>query len=191
MGRPFIVLGDSTDHGGQVIEASGMSFVHGKRIARVGDKVTCPKQGHGHTTVIVSGDPTMIVDGQPVARHGDKCACGATLIASQGVAGAGSAAAPAAPQRPNIEAEVAKGLAVQQAVQARSATQDHENIVLEQWFSLEDEQGHPVPGFRYDLFENDRQVVRDKEFTTHTQKFSGNSTAMLTFWLNKVDVFGS
>ncbi|HYE41169.1 MAG TPA: PAAR domain-containing protein, partial [Ramlibacter sp.] len=25
------------------------------------------------------------IDGQPAARHGDKTACGATLIASQGV----------------------------------------------------------------------------------------------------------
>jgi uncharacterized Zn-binding protein involved in type VI secretion len=121
MGRPFIVLGDQTDHGGQVIEASGMSFIHGRRIARVGDKVTCPKRGHGHTTVIVTGDPTMIVDGQPVARHGDQCACGAILIASQGVAGAGSAEAPAAPQRPNVEAEVARGLAVQQGLKTRPA----------------------------------------------------------------------
>ena len=119
MGRPFIVLGDQTDHGGQVIEASGMSFVHGRRIARVGDKVTCPKRGHGHTTVIVTGDPTMVVDGQPVARHGDQCACGAILLASQGVAGAGSASAPAAPQRPNVEAEVGKGLAVQQGLKTR------------------------------------------------------------------------
>ena len=40
MGRPFIVLGDATSHGGKVIEASGMTDTHGKRIARVGDKVT-------------------------------------------------------------------------------------------------------------------------------------------------------
>lgn len=84
MGRPFIVLGDKTDHGGEVIEASGVSDTHGKRLARVGDKVTCPKKGHG-TTVIVTGDPTMIVDGKPAARHGDKTACGATLIAAQSV----------------------------------------------------------------------------------------------------------
>lgn len=84
MGRPFIVLGDATDHGGTVIEASGVSDTHGRRLARVGDRVTCPKRGHG-TTVIVSGDPTMIVDGRPAARHGDKTACGATLIASQSV----------------------------------------------------------------------------------------------------------
>ena len=85
MGRPFITLGDTTDHGGTVIEASAVSDTGGKRLARVGDKVTCPKKGHGGTTVIVTGDPTMIIDGKPAARHGDKTACGATLIAAQAV----------------------------------------------------------------------------------------------------------
>ena len=84
MGRPFIVLGDKTDHGGTVIEASGVTDTQGKRIARVGDQVTCSIRNHG-TTVIVSGDPTMIIDGKPAARHGDKCACGATLVAAQAV----------------------------------------------------------------------------------------------------------
>lgn len=85
MGRPFIVLGDKTDHGGEVIEASGVTDTHGKRLARVGDKVSCPKRGHGGTTEIVSGDPTMVIDGKAAARHGDKTACGATLISSQSV----------------------------------------------------------------------------------------------------------
>lgn len=86
--RPFIVLGDQTDHGGVVIEASVMTDTHGKGIARVGDQVTCPKRNHG-TTVIVTGDPTMIIDGKAAARHGDKCACGATLISSQFVSTVG------------------------------------------------------------------------------------------------------
>jgi uncharacterized Zn-binding protein involved in type VI secretion len=85
MGRPFIVLGDVTDHGGTVVQASVMTDTHGRGIARVGDKVTCPRKGHGGTTVIVTGDPTMLIDGMPAARHGDKCACGATLIATQAV----------------------------------------------------------------------------------------------------------
>ncbi len=84
MGRPFIVLGDKTDHGGTVVGASGTTDTHGKRIARVGDQVPCPRGGHG-TSVIVSSDPTTIIDGQPAARHGDKCACGATLISAQSV----------------------------------------------------------------------------------------------------------
>ncbi len=83
MGRPFILIGDKTSHGGTVVQGSPQSTVDGKPIARVGDKVTCPKRGHGGTTVIVSGDPTCIIDGQPAARHGDKTACGATLLSSQ------------------------------------------------------------------------------------------------------------
>jgi len=165
MGRPFIVLGDQTDHGGQVIEASGMSFVHGRRMARVGDKVTCPKHGHGHTTVIVTGDPTMIVDGQPVARHGDKCACGATLIASQGVAGAGTAAAPAAPQRPNVETEIAKGLAVQQPARTRPAA----NAAYDRCFRLTDSlTGAPLARQPYRLEANGQVLEGMTDENGHT-----------------------
>jgi len=85
MGRPFILVGDKTDHGGVVVEGSPNSQVDGRAIARVGDKVTCPKRGHGPTT-IVSGDSTAMIDGRPAARHGDRCACGAVLISSQALA---------------------------------------------------------------------------------------------------------
>ena len=78
--RPLIVVGDKTDHGGTVVQGSAVSDAAGTPIARVGDQVTCPKRGHGATTVIVSGDPTFLIDGQPAARHGDRTACGATLI---------------------------------------------------------------------------------------------------------------
>lgn len=83
MSRPLIVVGDRTDHGGTVIEGSATSDAAGRPIARVGDKVTCPRRGHGSVSTIVSGDPSLIIDGAPVARHGDKCACGATLLSSQ------------------------------------------------------------------------------------------------------------
>jgi uncharacterized Zn-binding protein involved in type VI secretion len=98
MSRPFIVIGDKTDHGGQVIEGSPTTDAAGKVIARVGDKVTCPKRGHGGTTTIVTGDPTCIIDGKAAARHGDKTACGATLLSSQAVTttgGDGGSASPA------------------------------------------------------------------------------------------------
>lgn len=83
MARPFIVIGDVTDHGGKVVAGSPTTDTNGKRIARVGDQVTCPKKGHGGTTVIASGDPTVIIDGRPAARHGDVTACGAKLISTQ------------------------------------------------------------------------------------------------------------
>lgn len=97
-----IVLGDKTDHGGEVIEASGVTDTHGKRIARVGDKVQCPKKGHG-ATVIIEGDMTFVIDGKGVAYHGCKTSCGAVLISSQAVTtvnlgggGSGAGAATAA-----------------------------------------------------------------------------------------------
>lgn len=83
MTRPFIVIGDTTDHGGTVISGAATTDTDDKRIARVGDKVSCPKKGHGGITVIVSGDPTVIIDGNPAARHGDVTACGAKLISGQ------------------------------------------------------------------------------------------------------------
>lgn len=82
MPRPFILLGDRTDHGGTVIAASTTTTCEGRGIARVGDAVNCPRKGHG-TTVIVTGDPAMLIDGRPAARQGDRTACGAVLIASQ------------------------------------------------------------------------------------------------------------
>lgn len=81
--RPFIVVGDKTDHGGEVIQGCASTDAAGKPMARVGDQVTCPKKGHGGTTVIASGDPGCLIDGRPAARHGDKTACGATLLSSQ------------------------------------------------------------------------------------------------------------
>jgi uncharacterized Zn-binding protein involved in type VI secretion len=83
MSKPFIVVGDKTSHGGTVVEGAPSTTTGGKAIARVGDKVTCPRKGHGKTTVIATGDPTCLIDGKPAARHGDKTACGATLISSQ------------------------------------------------------------------------------------------------------------
>lgn len=83
MSRPFIVLGDKTTHGGTVISADFTCDVNGRYLARVGDMVVCPKKGCRGTFAIVSGAEDMISMGQPPARHGDRTACGATLLSSQ------------------------------------------------------------------------------------------------------------
>ncbi|HEY4317359.1 MAG TPA: PAAR domain-containing protein [Herbaspirillum sp.] len=82
MSRAVIVLGDKTSHGGSVIEASGQTSSGNIKVARVGDKVSCPIPGHGNNP-ISTGDVTLTIDGAPVARDGDKASCGAILIASQ------------------------------------------------------------------------------------------------------------
>ncbi len=81
MSRPLIVLGDKTSHGGEVIEAAPTSDTHGKRFARIGDKVSCRKCSGMH--FIAQGDPTLVIEGAPAAYDGCKTSCGATLIASQ------------------------------------------------------------------------------------------------------------
>lgn len=83
MERAFIVVGDTTDHGGVVVTGSPATDIDGKPVARVGDIVRCPKHGRNGETFIATGDPTCIIDGQSAARHGDKTSCGAILISSQ------------------------------------------------------------------------------------------------------------
>lgn len=142
--RPFIVIGDQTDHGGVVIGSTMTTDTHGKRLARVGDQVTCPKKGHG-TTVIVTGDPTMIVDGAPVARHGDKCACGATLISSQVVSRIGDGGAASASSGSRQQAGAAH--AASAGLQPSQVTPGHD---FDQQFHLVDEaSGSPIKGQKY------------------------------------------
>ena len=77
-----IRIGDETSHGGKVLNSSVEHFVvSGKAIVVVGDKCTCPVNGHQNCTV-ASGSATHTVHGKAVAYDGDKTSCGATLISS-------------------------------------------------------------------------------------------------------------
>lgn len=103
MAGEIIRLGDSTSHGGKVIEGSQTDICHGKPIAFIGHKVLCPKcKG---TFPIVEGVQTTTIFGKGVALAGMKTACGASLIPSQFTdvvtpgdgGGGGTVPAPSAP----------------------------------------------------------------------------------------------
>lgn len=81
MNKPLIVVGDKTSHGGTVLTGDFTSVINGKYIARVDDITVCP-QCKG-TFPITTGATDTIFEGKAAARHGDKTACGATLISSQ------------------------------------------------------------------------------------------------------------
>jgi len=88
--RKIIVVGDLTSHGGSVISGSPTRFIHGKAIARKGDKVSCPQTypggaPHGDNP-IVEGDSSCLIDSIPVALEGHKTACGCSLIGTLPVA---------------------------------------------------------------------------------------------------------
>lgn len=82
-GRAQVVVGDTTSHGGKVISGSPTTtWGPGKiPIARVGDMVTCPKC-EPHLFPIIEGSGIFTDNYMAVATHGDRVACGATLIAA-------------------------------------------------------------------------------------------------------------
>ncbi len=83
-GRPLIVLGDKTTHGGTVITADMTSTTNGKGMARTGDMTVCPKCKGTFPITEASG---IVSDGagRVYARHMDGTACGAKLLGSQSV----------------------------------------------------------------------------------------------------------
>ncbi|WP_202944352.1 PAAR domain-containing protein [Methylovorus sp. MP688] len=86
MSRRFIVVGDPTDHDGKVISGSPTHTISGKPVARLGDKVDCPKKypdGSPHgVNAIVEGEPNCLIDGVPAALEGHKSECGCRLLAT-------------------------------------------------------------------------------------------------------------
>lgn len=83
-GKEVVVLGDMTTHGGKVITGSTNHTFMGIPVARVGDMVECPKCNG--TYPIIEGAPRTFDHGKPIARHGDRVACGATLISQSNAA---------------------------------------------------------------------------------------------------------
>ena len=79
--KGIIRLGDSTTHGGMVIQASSQMTIEGKPAALVGDLVSCPIPSHGDNPII-EGSQYMIFEGKAVAVDGCKTACGCALISS-------------------------------------------------------------------------------------------------------------
>lgn len=78
--KDIVRLGDSTSHGGTVIQAFGQTDLNGKPMAGVGHQVVCPMCKGAFP--IVEGSALLDVDGVAVALQGMKTACGASLIAS-------------------------------------------------------------------------------------------------------------
>ncbi|MFX1735414.1 PAAR domain-containing protein [Paraburkholderia sp. A1RI_3L] len=86
--RAIILVGDTTTHGGRVLEGTDSATVDGKAIAGVGHMVECPKcKGVFPILPDTLGrlHPHQL-HGRDTAVEGMRTACGATLVASQSVA---------------------------------------------------------------------------------------------------------
>lgn len=81
MSKGFVLLGDKTTHGGEVISASSTMIVNGKYVAVIGDQVSCPIDGHG-INAIIEGSSEWSSDGKSVVVDGCHCECGCQVISS-------------------------------------------------------------------------------------------------------------
>lgn len=71
-------LGDGSDHGGEIITATGTSTANGLQIAVEGDQHRCPIRGHG-TTALTSILSDVSTDGKKIITIGATAACGAKI----------------------------------------------------------------------------------------------------------------
>mgnify|MGYP001033115705 CR=1 FL=1 len=122
---------------------------------------------------------TMNVDGAPVARHGDKCACGATLISSQVVSRIGDGWGGGGHRADNTTSG-SSGLTT---FSSAALTSSHDDD-LEQLFVMLDEHGNPASGFSYRLDDSQGKLHEasiGSAGMTVAQPMGGELKA--TFWL--------
>lgn len=74
----LVRVGDTSDHGGVMISASGRFDIDGREGCVDGDRHQCPIQGHGTTPVRSS--TVNNADGKGILRTGDVAGCGARII---------------------------------------------------------------------------------------------------------------
>lgn len=79
MSWPFVVLGDTSSHGGSVNTATAGFTVDGIVLAAQGDNFECPLYG---TVAIQAAGHGIRANGKAPARDGDATSCGASLMAS-------------------------------------------------------------------------------------------------------------
>jgi uncharacterized Zn-binding protein involved in type VI secretion len=80
MMKGIIRKGDTTTHGGTVLDGIPNFTIRGVPAAAVGHMVSCP-QCKG-VFPIIEGDATFTAHGKAIALHGMRTACGAQLISS-------------------------------------------------------------------------------------------------------------
>jgi uncharacterized Zn-binding protein involved in type VI secretion len=78
MGQPAARQGDTTVHGGTIVQGEPSVLIEGQPAARQGDMHVCPACSgtvpHAGGP-ITHGVPTILINGQPAARQADLCTC--------------------------------------------------------------------------------------------------------------------
>lgn len=164
----FIVEGDTTSHGGKVFGCASISIINGKRIARLGDMVSCPKCG-GAYPIVTSKNPGMDMNGRPPAFEGDKTACGATLVSSQSLASA------------NVPTGVGS-VAGREASVSHEAPDRSDGRYRGRFQVLDETTGEPIPNHPYTLHTADGRTLSGKtDLNGYTEWHEADAPASLQF----------
>lgn len=182
----IIRLGDSTSHGGKVIEGSSFDICMGKPIAYMGHKVQCPKcKG---VFPIVEGALTTTFYGKGVALAGMRTSCGAVLIASQFTdvveyGGGGSGASSPAKQAASAESAVTHTPSASD--ESESTAAQSTNHLFDDKFVLQDaETGRPIAHTEYAIRRESGEIehgVSDAEGRTHLLSATANAEQIEIF----------
>lgn len=179
MRRYTITLGASTTAGGKVIMASANGCINGVKIALENDLIFCPACKSQGTILCVGPRIPESWNGKQVALENDLCMCACPvppkLVPNQTLRSQVIEDSPSSDEGATAE---------HRAVASSSGGQSEDEIV-EQFFSLLDEHGQPVEGFRYDLYKDGALHVKAAEYGNgETEKISGNSNLKLVTWFN-------
>ncbi|KVN14105.1 hypothetical protein WT09_16745 [Burkholderia stagnalis] len=168
MSSSFVREGDTTSHGGRVLACTSTNIVFGKPLALEGDMVSCPKCG-GVYPIVGVRVRSMTFGGRAVATEGDKTACGATLIASQGMA--------------TVEPTSGSGgsIGTGKSVIAQTLAQD-DGAYRGRFQLVDDKTREPLANHPYTATSSNGQTIRGTtDANGHTDWLNSNQAASLTF----------
>ncbi|OXI88547.1 hypothetical protein CFB50_08590 [Burkholderia sp. AU33423] len=168
MSSAFIREGDTTDHGGRVLACTSTNVVFGKPLALEGDMVSCPKCS-GVYPIVGVRVRSMTFGGRAVATDGDRTACGARLIASQGNA--------------TVEPTSGAGGSVGAGKSVLAQTTAQDDGAYRGRFQLVDDQTRaPLANHRYTVTSADGQTIQGTtDANGHTGWLSSHQASSLTF----------
>lgn len=171
MKRHTITLGASTTAGGKVISASSSGSIHGVPIALEGDMIFCKGcRGPGRIVCVGPRIPETW-GGKQVALENDLCACGCTppprLLSDQFARYQSITDHTASSSTSSTDAHI--GHMALAGVASNIGTDDE---IIEQYFSLLDENESPLTEYHYDIF-------RDGDLHANAVKFEDGQTVAI------------
>jgi uncharacterized Zn-binding protein involved in type VI secretion len=200
MKRYHITEGAKTTAGGKVISATSAITIDGVRAALEGDALYCPACKSAGKIMCVGPRTPETWNGKPVALSDDLCMCGCPsppkLLPCQtrkfqslgGAAGlkpttpkdgdkSASASVTQAPKTPSVDDAF---LPFYESTGDSILTEQEE--IVEQFFSLLDENDDELEGYRYDLFCSEGSVARSSVFNSgSTSSYTGEAVRLVVW----------